>query len=131
MMYRSHKHSAASSGVHGPSLSRRAALQIGGAGMLGLNMVHVLKQQAQAAARPAPKARSVIFLYQFGGPTHIDTFDLKPSAPEGIRGPFGSIATAVPGVPVCGHVPRVATVLDTVGPVRSMRPAMKDDTPAA
>ena len=131
MTYRSRRHNAASFGHLGPALSRRAALKIGGAGMLGLNMTHVLKQQAQAASGPPPKARSVIFLYQFGGPTHIDTFDLKPTAPEGIRGPFGSIATSVPGVRVCEHLPKTAKVLDKVCQIRSMHHEMKNHNSAS
>lgn len=131
MTYRSCRHNAAFCGGHGSRFSRRAALKIGGAGMLGLNMTHVLNQQAKAAAAPPPKARSVIFLYQFGGPTHIDTFDLKPSAPEGIRGPFKSIETSVPGVRVCEHLPKTAKVLDKVCQIRSMHHEMKNHNSAS
>ncbi len=121
----------ATPGRQQPGLSRRAALKIGGAGMLGLNMAGVLAAQDRQASGPPPKARSVIFLYQFGGPTHIDTFDLKPNAPEGIRGPFDSIATAVPGVRVCEHLPRVAKVLDKVCQIRSMHHEMKNHNSAS
>ncbi len=73
----------------------------------------------------------MVFLYQFGGPTHIDTFDMKPDAPEGIRGPHKSIATSVPGVRVCDQLPRVAKILDKVAQVRSMSHTMKNHNSAS
>jgi hypothetical protein len=72
----------------------------------------------------------VIFLHQFGGPSHIDTFDLKPDAPSGIRGEFRPISSAVPGVNVCEHLPNFASVLDKVAQVRSVHHRMKNHNSA-
>src|SRR5262249_58617805 len=66
---------------------------------------------AKADSRRAP-ARAIILLDLFGGPSHIDTFDPKPDAPEGIRGEFGTIPTVLPGVRVCEHLPLLARPLD-------------------
>jgi hypothetical protein len=111
-------------------LSRRRLLSIGGAGFLGLNLSHCVQAGQQPPARK-PKARSVIFLFQFGGPTHIDTFDLKPNAAEGIRGQHRPIATAVPGVTVCEHLPNIARVLDKVTQIRSVHHSMKNHNSAS
>ncbi len=62
----------------------------------------------------------MILLDLFGGPSHIDTFDMKPDAPDGIRGEFGTIATALPGVRVCEHLPQLARRLDKLAVVRSV-----------
>ena len=72
-------------------LSRRSILQIGGAGLLGLNLPKLLQAATGKHSLPV-KAKSVVFLYQFGGPSHLDMFDMKPDAPDGIRGPFKPIA---------------------------------------
>lgn len=105
---------------------RRDVLRVGGMGLLGLTLPRLLS--AEAARRPeAPpvRAKSVIFLFQFGGPSHIDTFDMKPSAPDGIRSNFAPISTAVPGVPVCEHLPNMARVLDRVAQIRTVHHPMK------
>src|SRR5690554_4472451 len=85
-------------------ITRRAALQVGGLGMLGLTVPKLLQAAERKHDLPA-RAKSVIFLYQFGGPSHLDTFDMKPEAPEGIRSPFGSIATTMPGLRICERLP--------------------------
>ena len=64
----------------------------------------MLRAAESQAARPA-RAKSVVFLYQFGGPSHVDTFDMKPEAPDGVRSHFGQIATSVPGLPICELLP--------------------------
>ena len=56
----------------------------------------------------SPAAKSCILVYLLGGPPHLDMFDLKPEAPAEIRGPFGPIATSVPGLQICEHLPRLA-----------------------
>lgn len=68
-----------------------------------------------------PHAKACLLLYMDGGPSHLDTFDLKPEAPDDIRGPFGSIATSVPGINVCEHLPRVARQMHHLWQVRSVR----------
>src|SRR5256885_16597474 len=88
--------------------SRRSLLRVGGLGLLGLTIPKILCAEEKpswtspdkALKAIAPRAKSVIFLYQFGGPSHIDMFDMKPDAPEGIRGPHKGISSSVPGLPV-------------------------------
>ncbi len=59
-------------------------------------------------------------IYLTGGPAHQDTFDLKPEAPDGVRGEFKPIATRIPGVHICEHLPRIAAVMDKVAVIRSI-----------
>ena len=73
------------------TITRRRLLQIGGLGLLGLS----LPRLAHAAGRGA-RAKSVIFLHQFGGPSCHDSFDMKPDAPDAIRGEFKPIASSAP-----------------------------------
>src|SRR5688572_21488154 len=87
-------------------MSRRKLLQVGGLGMLGLTLPGLL-QAAEKKGKIRARAKSVIFLYQFGGPSHIDMFDMKPEAPEGIRGPHKPISSNVAGMPVSEKLPRV------------------------
>ena len=77
------------------------------------------------------KAKSVIFLFQFGGPSHIDTFDMKPEAPAEIRGPHKAMKSNVPGLPVSEHLPRMAKQMDRICLVRSMHHTMKNHNSAA
>jgi hypothetical protein len=111
-------------------VSRRKAMQIGGAGFLGLTMPRWLRASEHSRGIPV-RAKSVIFLYQFGGPSHIDMFDLKPSAPEGIRGPHRGIDTSVPGVKICEQLPAVSRVMDKLTLVRSVHHTMKNHNPAS
>jgi hypothetical protein len=78
---------SACSSFNATRMSRRHVLKVGGMGLLGLTMPKLLRAAA-LASKNAPKARakSVIFLFQYGGPSHIDMFDMKPNAPEQIRG---------------------------------------------
>src|SRR3954469_14785246 len=92
---------AAPLGQTGP-LSRRSLLKVGGLGLLGLTLPRLLQAQTEqpwvkAADKPkaiVPRARSVVFLYQFGAPSHVDMFDMKPHAPDAIRGPYKPIASS-------------------------------------
>src|ERR671934_2569496 len=81
------------------AMSRRRLLQVGGLGLLGLHLPALLRAAERGGNRKA-RARSVIFLHQYGGPSHHDTFDMKPSAPDEISGEFKPIASALPGVVV-------------------------------
>ncbi|MDB5294804.1 MAG: hypothetical protein JWO31_787, partial [Phycisphaerales bacterium] len=78
-----------------------------------------------------PRAKSVIFLYQFGGPSHLDMFDMKPNAPEAIRGPYKPMSSAADGIQVSERLPRVAKIMDKVTLVRSMTHTMKNHNSAA
>src|SRR5262245_4298648 len=93
------------------SISRRNLLKLGG--LFGFGLPSLL-QAAESSPRLKARAKAVIFLHQFGGPSHIDTFDLKPNAAEGVRSLFEPIASTLPGVPVCELLPRMAKVLDKV-----------------
>ena len=81
------------------AISRRSALKVGGLGLLGLTMPGLLKALENPQSIK-PRAKSVIFLFQWGGPSHIDMFDMKPGAPEGIRGPYQPIASSADGIQV-------------------------------
>ena len=113
-------------------LSRRQALSVGGLGMLGLSVPRLLKAaESRKLSAPPVKAKSVVFLYQFGGPSHLETFDMKPEAPEGIRGLFGTIESSLPGLRVCEHLPETAKVMHKVTLIRSMQHTMKNHNSAS
>jgi hypothetical protein len=111
------------------NLLRRDVIKVGGMGLLGLTMPRLLR----AAEQPSlikPRVKSVIFLFQWGGPSQIDTFDMKPSAPDTIRSPYQAIASSVPGVQVCEHLPETAKRMHHVCQVRSMTHNMKNHASA-
>jgi hypothetical protein len=106
---------------HDTGITRREWLQAGYAGALGLGLPAVLASQARAGrASTAKRAKSVIVIWLTGAPSQIDTFDLKPDAPAGIRGEFKPIATNVSGVQICEHLPRLAARADKYVLVRSL-----------
>jgi hypothetical protein len=116
------------------AISRRSALRVGGLGLLGMTMPRLLRAQSRPtlkAPKIKPRAKSVIFLYQFGGPSHIDMFDMKPDAPENIRGPHRPIASSADGIQVSERLPRVAKIMDKVTLVRSMTHNMKNHNSAS
>jgi uncharacterized protein (DUF1501 family) len=110
-------------------VSRRQLLQVGGLGLLGLNLPGLLRA-AEANRGRRGKAKAVIFLHQFGGPSHLDTFDMKPAAPDNIRGEFKPIASKAAGIQVCELLPRVAQVADKFTLLRSLNHTMKSHNPA-
>ena len=112
-------------------INRRKVLQIGGLGLLGLTSPKLLRAADQQISHPAARAKSVIFLYQFGGPSHVDTFDLKLDAPDGIRTKFDSIATSLPGLRVCEQLPETAKVMDKVTLIHSVTHTMKNHNSAS
>lgn len=113
------------------SVSRRQMLQ---AGMLGsglLTLPELLQRRAHAAGTASvPRANACVFIFLFGGPSHIDLWDRKPHAPREIRGEFQSIDTNVPGITVCEHLPRLARQMDKVCLLRSMTHRMNVHGPA-
>jgi hypothetical protein len=100
-------------------ISRRGFLGVGSLGLAGLTLPQVLAaRQAQAAT--ARKDTAVILFYMAGGPSHLDTYDMKPTAPEINRGPFRPISTNAAGIDVCELMPRHARVADRMSIVRSI-----------
>src|SRR4051812_47010149 len=99
--------------------SRRNFVKASLAGMAGLSLPGLLRHRAEAASS-SRKNKSVILLWMAGGPSHIDTWDPKPSRPPENRGPFGVIRTKVPGVIVCEHLPKQAAMMDRFTLIRSV-----------
>jgi hypothetical protein len=108
--------------------SRRHLLQVGGIGLLGLTLPSFLR--AAAHGRQRARAKAVIFLHQFGGPSHLDTFDMKPEAPEAIRGEYRPSRTKAAGIHLCERLPGMAHVADKVSLIRSMHHTMKNHNSA-
>lgn len=104
---------------HGIGLNRRELLQVGYSGLLGIGLPALLGGRARAAG-PGRKPRSMILVFLTGAPSHLDTFDLKPDAPAEVRGEFRPIATKLPGLHVCEHLPRLAARADKYALVRSL-----------
>jgi len=94
---------------------RRSFLKFGAS----LPLVLGLPSLADSAARQGPRARSVLFIWLWGAPSHLDTFDPKPEAPVEYRGPFSTIATRTPGVRFSDLLPRIAGISDRFMLVRS------------
>lgn len=106
---------------------RREFLRAGalGAGAAwGLSLPQLLRAEAQGAANR--RQTSVIILWMRGGPSHIDMWDMKPSAPAEYRGEFQPIETRAPGIQICEHLPRTAACLDRWSLVRSMHHRKED-----
>jgi len=97
-------------------VSRRNFVQ---AGLGGLGLSQLLGARV-LAAEGSPRAKSCIFVWMDGGPSHYETFDPKPSAPAEIRGAFGTIETNVNGVTFSEHVPQIAQVMDRLTIIRSI-----------
>ena len=113
-------------------MSRRTLLKVGGLGLAGLSLSRLLEAEARATtSQRRPTARSVVLLFQFGGPSHIDSFDPKPAAPREIRGEFATIPTRVPGVLVTEHLPRLARIADKYALVRSVHHTRSSHNPGA
>jgi hypothetical protein len=95
--------------------------QVGGLSLVPLRLPQLLWADVERK-REAPRgpAKSCILIVQQGGPSHIDSWDVKPDGPAEIRGPFRPISTTVPGVQVCEHLPRLARLADRYCLIRSM-----------
>lgn len=113
-------------------LVRRRFLQFGGVGALTLG--GLLRTQTSFSAAPSTTGiappptnlrpiRACIFIFYYGGPSHLDTYDLKPEAPSNIRGEFKPIATTIPGLQVSEHLPNMAKVMHHCALIRSMHHA--------
>ena len=100
-------------------MNRRDLLRIGALSPLGLSMHH-LYAQTKPSSGPKAKAKSCILIWLDGGPSHLETWDIKPDAPSEVRGPFQSIKTSVPGIQISECLPRTAKITDQLAIVRSM-----------
>ena len=108
-------------------VSRRQVLQAGSLSALGLTMAHLQAGLARAQIRDEvagsaakPRAKACIFLFMWGGPSQLETFDLKPNAPDEVRGDFKPTATKVPGIQICEHFSRLAQLTAKVSIIRSL-----------
>jgi hypothetical protein len=106
-------------------LSRRQLLTAGAMALLG-----AVSGEARPAARRG-KAKSVLLIDLFGGPSHIDTFDMKPDAPVELRGEFKPIATSLPGLRVCEHLPRLARLMHRLCLIRTVSHRYNSHNPYA
>jgi len=103
--------------------NRREFLRVGGLGLAGVTLAGLLRNEAKAeTSRP----KSVIYVVLSGGPSHVDMWDMKPNAPAEIRGPFNPIATRLPGVQLCEHMPLQASIMDRLALLRGVRSVEND-----
>ncbi len=107
---------------HSAGFSRREAMQIGYSGLLGVGLPSLFAGRAQAvdAELPTARAKSIVIVFLTGAPSHHDTFDMKPDAPAEVRGEFKPIATKIPGLHVCEHLPRLAKHAEKYAVVRTL-----------
>lgn len=101
-------------------MTRRSFLHAGAATLAGLSLPGLMRLQEAGAVQGDAKIRNVITLFLVGSPGHLDTWDMKPDAPEDIRGKFKPIATNVPGIQICEHFPLMARMMDKVALIRSL-----------
>ena len=106
-----------------PNMNRRDWLRIGGLSFIGLSSTELARMRAEADPdSPAARHRgnSCVFIFLFGGPSHIDLWDMKPNAPKSIRGEFQPVSTNVPGIFLSEHLPRLTQQMDQLCLLRSM-----------
>ncbi|MBB76344.1 MAG: hypothetical protein CMJ75_17705 [Planctomycetaceae bacterium] len=105
-------------------IGRREVLKLGSLTLVGTSLSDVLRLQAEAIESDgdfAASAKSVVFVYQSGGPSQHETFDPKPDAPDTIRGEYAICQTQLPGIHFCEHLPKLAARADRFSLVRTMR----------
>lgn len=108
-------------------VTRRGWIQAGGAGLFGISLPRVLTAEAsEHTPFSGGRAKSVLFVYLFGGPSQLETVDMKPNAPSTIRGPFSPIDSRTPGLRICEHLPRLAQNSDKYCVVRTLNHPQND-----
>ncbi|MES2709607.1 MAG: DUF1501 domain-containing protein [Verrucomicrobiota bacterium] len=113
------------------NLSRRSMLRAGTLGMLGLSLPKILQASSQyTGPKPPVRAKSVIFLFQWGGPSHLETFDMKPGAKDEYRGPHRQMRSASPDIEVNDRLPKTAAIMDKVTLIRSVHHKMTNHNSA-
>src|SRR5205809_7504796 len=102
--------------------SRRSMLKASLAGLAGLTLPGLIQVRGEAVknGKSIRSNKSLILLWMAGGPSHIDTWDVKPDMPTEVRGPFGAIPTKLPGVRICEYLPKCAAMLDKCTLIRSV-----------
>src|SRR5262245_5659027 len=105
-----------------PAIGRRDLLQVGGMSLVGMGLADLLRLEAQATPvkNGSAKAKSVVFIFQAGGPSQHETVDPKPEAPEGIRGEYGVTQTKLSSVHFCEYLPKLAQRTGLFSIVRTM-----------
>jgi hypothetical protein len=111
-------------------VSRRSVLSVGGASLLGLTFPQMLAAADSPRAKHKARAKSVIFLHQWGGPGQHETFDPKPDAPDNVRGWYGTTKTKLPGVLFGERIPKLAAMADKLCVVRCLTHTMKNHNSA-
>jgi hypothetical protein len=114
--------------------SRRRLLRHVALGGFGLSLPKLYEAQSASAATSGMRQgqiKSCIVIYYYGGPSHIDTYDMKPAAPTEVRGEFQSIATSVPGLRICEHLPRTAAWMHKLALVRGFHHPMRNHNSGA
>lgn len=106
--------------VSHPTITRRTALQAGSIGLMGLGLAELSALRSVAAEQRVTPKKSVVFVFLTGGISHQDSFDLKPDAPDAVRGEFNPIATRTPGIEICEHLPLLAEQSERYALVRSI-----------
>lgn len=112
-------------------ISRRRMLQVGGIGLFGLSLPRLLAADQARRAGLHASADHCILVFLNGGPSHLDMWDMKPAAPVEIRGQFRPIATSVPGIQLCEHLPRLARQMHHCTLVRSVHHSVNNAHAAA
>jgi len=110
-------------------LTRRRLLEVTGAGLLGASFGKLAAAETRSSVR-GPRARSVIFIFLYGGPSQLETFDMKPEAADAIRGPFKPIASRTPDLRICEHLPKTAAVSDKLCVLRTLTHPYNDHSTA-
>ena len=118
-----------------PPVSRRMAIQAGAIGILGLGVNHLSSLRHAEACSPQAKlgfgkAKSCIFIFLSGGLAQHESFDMKPNAPENVRGEFKPISTRTPGIQICEHLPLLAERSDRWALCRSLTHSSNDHSAA-
>src|SRR5687767_9730336 len=103
----------------GPA-SRREFLRAGVLALGGLSAAQLIAARAVAANKDAPKDTAVILFWMWGGPSQLETWDMKPDAPVEFRGPFRPISTNVSGIEICELFPQLAKIADKYALIRSL-----------
>lgn len=118
------------------SVTRREMIEVGGCALMGLNLPNVLRAEdppegLSRGDRLTPTADACIVIFLNGGPSHLDMWDMKPAAPAEIRGEFRPIATSLPGVEVCEHLPGLARKMHLGTVIRSAHHGVNNSHAAA